>query len=89
VNPRLLTGLVVAVVVAIVALSISSVYSAYVASTNHRNSCQARGASADALDSLIAFVLTPRPGTSQTAAQIAATQKFQRSADAIVNKQRC
>jgi hypothetical protein len=88
-NPRILAGLVIAVVIAVVALSAATVYSSYVAASNHHNSCNARAASADALDSLIAFVLAPKPGTSQSAEQIVQTEKFQQSADAIVDKQRC
>ncbi len=88
-NPKLTAALVVSVTVAIVLLAVTSTYSAWVSSKQHHNSCLARAASADALDQLITFVFTPKAGTTQTVAQVQATQRFETQAFAIVDKQRC
>jgi hypothetical protein len=88
-NPKLITGLVLAVTVAIVALSISSVYSAYVASTNHHNSCLSRDKVVDAIEGLVAYALTPKPGTTVSAAQVKTSQAFERASNEILDKARC
>lgn len=88
-NPKLMAGLISAMVIAIVALAISSVYSAYVASTNHHNSCARTGLILDTFHDVIELAFTPQPGQTLTAKQVAGIQAFEQAAFSRIDQARC
>lgn len=88
-NQRLAAGLIIAVAIAIFALALATAYNAWVSYSQHRNSCTARSNLVDAIETDVRFFLTPKPGTSQTAAQIKTAQDIQAGSSQILDQARC
>lgn len=88
-NPKLLSGLVIAVVCSIVLLALSSIYSSYVAANNHHNNCARADLILDTLHDVIQLAFTPQPGQILTAKQVMQIQSFETSAFARIDRARC
>lgn len=83
------SGILIALVVSVVILAAAATYSAFVASTNHHNSCARTDLILDTFHDVILIALTPAPGQTLTARQVAAVQAFESKAFMRIDEARC
>ncbi len=88
-NPKLMAGVIAAVVVAVFLLSVSSIYSAYVAANNHHNYCARTDLILDTFHDIIVLASQPAPGQTLDAKQVAAITAFQTKAFTRIDQARC